>query len=95
MIAAMILFTIAIGMAVWCITVSSMTKSEMWLLFLIFSLFCALGGIAAIDVTPTNTDVRKGRAHYVEQNHVEIANGDTVNNYKTYEIVWIENSKSQ
>ena len=93
MIVAMILFPIAVGIAVWSITVSSFTKSEMWLLFLIFSLFCALGGIAAIDVTPTNKNVRKGEAHYIEQNHVEIVNGDTINNYKTYEIVWIENSK--
>lgn len=93
MIAAMILFPIAVGTAVWCITVSSFTKSEMWLLFLIFSLFCALGGIAAIDVTPTNKNVRKGEAHYIEQNHIEVVNGDTINAYKTYEIVWNQNTK--
>ena len=49
-------------------------------------------GIAR-DSTPTNKDVKNGKAYYVEQNHVEIVNGDTINNYKTYEIVWIENSK--
>jgi hypothetical protein len=89
----MILFTIAIGIAVWCITVSSITKETMWLLFLIFTGFCVMGGGITLDSTPTNKDVRKGKAHYIEQNHTEVVNGDTVNNYKTYEIVWIENSK--
>jgi hypothetical protein len=90
---AMILFPIAVGIAVWCITMSSLTKSEMWLLFLIFSVFCTVGGIKAIDIIPTNKDVRERRAHYVEQNHIEIVNGDTINHYKTYQIEWIKNSK--
>lgn len=89
----MILFPIAVGLAVWSITVSSITKSDIWLIFLIFTVFCIIGGLIALDSTPTNTDVRKGRAHYIEQNHVEIVNGDTINNYRTYKIVWTENSK--
>lgn len=93
MIVAMILFPIAVGIAVWCITVSSIANEPIWLLFLIFSLFCVMGGGIALDLTPTTKAVKEGRAHYVEQNHVEIVNGDTINNYKTYEIVWIENSK--
>lgn len=91
MIVAMILFSIAVGIAVWSITMSSTTESEMWLLFLIFTGFCIIGGLIALDSTPTNTDVRKGRAHYIEQNHVEIVNGDTINNYKTYKIEWNQN----
>jgi membrane protein implicated in regulation of membrane protease activity len=93
MIAAMILFTIAIGVAVWCITVSSMTKEGEWLLFLIFTFVSATAGAIVLDSTPTNKDVRKRRAHYVEQNHIEVVNGDTINTYKTYKIEWIENSK--
>ena len=93
MIVAMILFSIAGMVAVWSITMSSTTESEMWLLFLIFSVFCVIGGLSVIDSTPTNKAVREGKAHYVEQNHVEIVNGDTINNYKTYQAVWIENSK--
>lgn len=93
MIVAMILFPIAVGIAVWCITVSSITNEPMWLLFLFFSTFCIIGGAITLDSTPTNKDVREGKAHYVEQNHVEIVNGDTINNYKTYQAVWIENSK--
>lgn len=93
MIVAMILFPIAVGIAVWCITVSSITNEPIWLLFLIFSGLCIMGGGIALDSTPTNKDVKEGKAHYVEQNHVEIVNGDTINNYKTYQAVWIENSK--
>jgi hypothetical protein len=93
MIAAMILFPIAVGIAVWCITVSSIKDEPIWLLFLIFALFCTMGGAIVLDYIPTNKDVKEGRAHYVEQNHVEIVNGDTINNYKTYQAVWIENSK--
>ena len=93
MIAAMILFTIAIGIAVWCITVSSITKLYMWLLLLIPSIYCAIIGITVIDSIPTNKDVRDGEAHYVEQNHIEVVNGDTINTYKTYKIEWIKNSK--
>ena len=93
MIVATILFSIAIVIAVWCITVDSTTESGMWLLFLIPSAFFIVGGIAVIDLTPTNKDVREGEAHYIEQNHIEVANGDTVNNYKTYQIVWNQNTK--
>ena len=93
MIAAMILFTIAIGIAVWCITVSSITEEAIWLLSLIFAGFCVMSGVITLDLTPTNKDVRKGEAHYIEQNHIELLNGDTINTYKTYEIVWIENFK--
>lgn len=93
MIVAIILFSIAIGIAVWCITASSITKLHMWLLFLIPSVYCAIGGIAVIDSIPMNKDVRKGKAHYIEQNHIEVVDGDTINTYKTYQIVWTENSK--
>ena len=93
MIAAMILFTIAIGVAVWCITVSSITEKGEWLVFLTFTLVSATGGAVVLKSTPTNKDVREGEAHYVEQNHIEVVNGDTINTYKTYQIEWIENSK--
>lgn len=93
MIVAMILFAIAIGMAVWCITVSSISEEAIWLLFLIFAGVCTIIGIASLATTPTNKDVREGEAHYVEQNHIEVVNGDTVNNYKTYQIEWNQNTK--
>lgn len=93
MIAAMILFSIAIGIAVWSITVSSITKKCIWLLLLIPSVYCIVIGVVTIDLIPTNKDVREGEAHYVEQNHIEVLNGDTVNSYKTYQIEWNQNTK--
>jgi hypothetical protein len=93
MIAAMILFPIAVGIAVWCITVSSITKLYMWLLLLIPSIYCAIIGITLIASIPTNKDVRDGEAHYIEQIHIEVVNGDTVNTYKTYKIEWNQNTK--
>ena len=93
MIVAMILFSIAIGIAVWCITVSSITKDAIWLLFLIFTGFCIIGGGIVLDSTPTDKDVREGEAHYIEQNHIEVVNGDTINIYKTYKIEWNQNTK--
>lgn len=93
MIVAMILFSIAIGIAVWCITASSITNEPMWLLFLIFTGFCIIGGGITLDSIPTNNDVKKGKAHYIEQTHIEIVNGDTINTYKTYQIEWNQNTK--
>ena len=93
MILAVILFSIAIVVAVWSITVTSLTDIGEWLLFLIFAFVSATGGVAVLDSTPTDKDVKKGKAHYVEQNHIEIVNGDTINTYKTYQIVWNQNTK--
>lgn len=93
MIAAMILFSIAGTTLLWSIIISSVTDNEYWLLALILTGVCSFIGIGISFETPTNADVRKGKAHYVEQNHIEVVNGDTVNNYKTYQIEWIENSK--
>ena len=89
----MILFSVAVGVAVWSITVSSLTKEGEWLLFLVFAFVSATGGTIVLDSSPTNKDVRDGEAHYVETNHIEVVNGDTVNIYKTYQIEWIENFK--
>jgi hypothetical protein len=50
-------------------------------------------GFAVSSTTPTVRNVREGTAHYVEQTHIEILNGDTVNNYKTYQIEWNQNTK--
>ena len=93
MIAAMILFAIAGTTLLWSIIISSVTDNENWLLALIITLVCSLAGVGTLCDTPTNKDVRKGEAHYVEQNHIEVVNGDTVNNYKTYQIEWNQNTK--
>lgn len=93
MIAAIICFSISIIIAIWGITMNIVTKVPEWLLLMILVLPISIFGAAELSMTPTNKDVKNGKAHYVEQNHIEVVNGDTINNYKTYEIVWTENSK--
>ena len=93
MIIAIILFTIAIVIAVWCITVSSITRESEWLMFLVFTFIGVTGGAVILYSTPTNNDIKDGKAHYIEQNHIELFNGDTINTYKTYQIVWNQNTK--
>lgn len=92
MIGAFILFSIAATNLIWSIITTFVTGDEEWLFSLILSGFLSIIGVTTIFDVPTDSDVRKGKAHYVEQNHVEVVNGDTINNYKTYEIVWIKNS---
>lgn len=41
------------------------------------------------STTPTNEDVKNGKAHYVETKHQEICSNDTIR-YSTYEIKWKE-----
>jgi hypothetical protein len=92
MIGAFILFSIAATNLIWSIITTFVTEKRGWLLGLILSVFLSIIGVATIFEAPTDTDVKNGKAHYVEQNHIEVVNGDTINNYKTYEIVWIKNS---
>lgn len=93
MIAAMILFAIAGTTLLWSIIISSVTNNGNWLLALIITLVCSFAGVGVLCDAPTNKDVQKGEAYYVEQNHIEVVNGDTVNTYKTYQIVWNQNIK--
>jgi hypothetical protein len=93
MIAAIILFSIAATNLIWCIITTFVTEKGEWLSGLILSVFLSIIGAVTIFEAPTNTDVKNGKAHYVEQNHIEVLNGDTVNNYKTYEIIWNQNTK--
>lgn len=90
---ALILFSIAATNLIWSIITTFVTEKGGWLLGLILSVFLSIIGVVTILEVPTNSDVKEGKAYYVEQNHVEVVNGDTINNYKTYQIVWIENSK--
>lgn len=93
MIAAIILFSIAATNLIWSIIITVVSEKAEWILCLILSgVLSMIGAITMFD-TPTDSDVRKGNAYYVEQNHIEVLNGDTVNTYKTYEIIWNQNTK--
>jgi hypothetical protein len=93
MIAALILFSIAATNLIWGIITAFATKEAEWLLCLILTVVLSMVGVITIFDTPTDSNVKKGEAYYVEQNHVEVLNGDTVNTYKTYEIIWNQNTK--
>jgi hypothetical protein len=93
MIGATILFTIAGIILLFSIIACTYTNTPEWLLLTIISLVLSAAGVVTLTETPRNAHVRKGKAHYIEQNHVEVLNGDTINTYKTYQIVWTENSK--
>lgn len=88
MITASILFSIAAINMIWTIIITFVSHKVEWLFCTILTFILVVIGIAQISDTPTNSDVRKGKAQYVEQNHIEILNGDTINTYKTYSIKW-------
>lgn len=88
MIAALILFSIAAANLIWSIIITVITKSEEWLFCFILSAALSILGVVFIFDTPTNSNVRKGNAHYVEQTHIEVLDGDTISTYKTYSLEW-------
>lgn len=93
MIAAIILFSIAGTLAICGLIFTYVSGNAKWMFTLLLSVVLVIFGISAFFTTPRPSNVREGTAHYVEQNHIEIVNGDTVNNYKTYQIVWNQNTK--
>lgn len=93
MTAAIILFSIAGTLAICGIIFTCVSENGEWMFTLLISVVLVIFGLAAFFTTPRPLDVREGTAHYIEQNHIEVVNGDTINNYKTYEIVWNQNTK--
>ena len=94
MIIATILFSIAGTLAVCGIIFYYLADTITWVCAPVFlSFVLMIFGFAISSTTPTVKNVKEGTAYYREQTHIDILNGDTINNYKTYEIVWKENSK--
>ena len=92
MIAATILLSLAAAILIGCIVISiTNNKYNLLGLGLVMTGIFSFVSICILCVTPTNKDVSEGKAHYIEQSHIKIVNGDTINNYKTYEIVWNQN----
>ena len=91
---ATILFSIAVILAVCGIMFYYLSDTITWVCVSFFlSLVFMIFGFAVSSTTPTVRNVREGTAHYVEHTHIEILNGDTVHTYKTYQIVWNQNTK--
>lgn len=93
MIAAIILFSIAGTLAICGIVFTCVSDIAEWMFTLLISAVLTAFGLVAFFTTPRPLNVREGKAHYIEQNHIEVINGDTVNNYKTYQIEWNQNTK--
>ena len=66
-------------------------KEPIFILCLTTSLpFCVCGAVCLYP-TPKESDIENGTAMYQENHHIVInEQGDTIKNYKTYEIVWKE-----
>lgn len=90
---AIILFGLAIVITVGSICSAIITRIPEILLLLPFAFISFIGGLYMQHPIPNDCDVKNGKAHYVEQNHIEVVNGDTINNYKTYKIEWNQNTK--
>ena len=92
MIVATILLSVAVTTLIWSM-INIITDNKYWFIPLIIGGALSFIGLGILCDTPNNQDVRKRKAHYIEQNHLEVVDGDTINTYKTYQIVWTENSK--
>ena len=91
MIAAIILFSIACIFFILGIVLSVVKKDPIFLMFLIVSFPACVGGYSCLYPTPKESDIENGTAIYQKNHHIVInEQGDTIKNYKTYEIVWKE-----
>lgn len=91
MVAAIILFSIACIFFILGIVLLIVKKEPIFILCLTTSLpFCVCGAVCLYP-TPKESDIENGTAMYQENHHIVInEQGDTIKNYKTYEIVWKE-----
>lgn len=78
---ALVVITISIMLAIY--------EEEILILVALFGVALLLVPVNEIKETPTDNDVKKGKAHYVETKHQEIVDNDTIR-YSTYEIKWKE-----
>lgn len=88
---AIILFALAIVITIGSICTASIKRIPEFLFLLIQAFILFILGLSVQYPIPNNDDVKEGTAHYIEQTHIEIVNGDTINNYKTYKIEWNQN----
>ena len=91
MVAAIILFSIACIFFILGIVLLIVKEEPIFILCLTTSLpFCVCGAVCLYP-TPKESDIENGTAMYQENHHIVInEQGDTIKNYKTYEIVWKE-----
>lgn len=91
MVTVIILFSIAFICAIFGIVLSVVKKDPIFLMCLIVSLPACVFGAVCLHLTPKESDIENGTAIYQKNHHIVInEQGDTIKNYKTYEIVWKE-----
>ena len=91
MVAAIILFSIACIFFILGIVLCIVKCDPIFMLFLNISIPCCVCGAVCLYPTPKESDIENGTAIYQENHHIVInEQGDTIKNYKTYEIVWKE-----
>lgn len=70
------------------VAISEHDSRVLWFSFLSLPFFFVM--VLSNWPNPTNTDVKSGKAIYVEETHLCLdQNGDTVYNYKTYHVEWL------
>lgn len=72
---AIILFALAAIIIIGCISSAIITRTPQILSLLPFPFISFIAGLTIQHSIPHDDDVKNGKAHYVEQNHVEIVNG--------------------
>lgn len=91
MVTVIILFSIAFISAIFGIVLSVVKKDPIFLMCLIVSFPACVGGYSCLYPIPKKSDIENGTAIYQKNHHIVInEQGDTIKNYKTYEIVWKE-----
>ena len=78
---ALVVITISIMLVIY--------EDKILILVALFGVALLLVPIIEIKETPTNNDVKNGKAHYVETKHQEIGSDYSIR-YSTYEIKWKE-----
>lgn len=78
---ALVVITISIMLAIY--------ENEFLILAALIGVALLFAPVMETKETPTDNDVKNGKAHYVETKHQEIGGDDTIR-YSTYEIKWKE-----
>ena len=91
---AFIIISLIIGLVLLCISIYNVVEHD-YQNFIPVSMFAALYLLCFLlyfAFSPTDNDVRNGKAEYVKEHHIEISSNDTIE-YDIYRLDWIRNNK--
>ena len=78
-----IFITMSVTALIFCTTMAFVSWNENWIWSLFPFIIFAIAGAVMVSETPRESDVLKGKAHYVEVYHMY--DNDTI---KTYHLNW-------